>query len=93
MRSKLDVKIGAGRPGLAREDQAVPQVVGFEEVARRHIDLTRDDGRHTRTAAAFPARVGRVNARVEQHVDQGLTAGPAQPMSLTIQLDLDVGDF
>lgn len=93
MRSKLDVKIGAGRPGLAREDQAVLQVVGFEQVACRHIDLTRDDGRHTRTAAAFPARVGRVNARVEQRVDQGLTAGPAQTMSLTIQLDYDVGDF
>jgi hypothetical protein len=37
--------------------------------------------------------VRRVNARVEQHVDQCLTAGPAQTMSLTIQLDFDVGDF
>jgi hypothetical protein len=93
MRSKFDVKIGAGRPGLARENQAVLQVVGVQQVACRHIDLTRDDGRHTRTAAAFPTRVGRVNARVEQHVDQSLTAGPAQTMSLTIQLDFDVGDF
>ena len=93
MRSKLDVKIGAGRPGLTREDQAVLQVVGFQHVACLHIDLTRDDGRHTRTATAFPARVRRVNARVEQHVDQCLTAGPAQTMSLTIQLDFDVGDF
>jgi hypothetical protein len=87
------VKVGAGGSGLARENQAVLQVGGFQDVACRHIDLTRDDGRHTRAAAAFPARVGRVNARVEQHVDQGLTAGPAQTMSLTIQLDFDVGDF
>ena len=47
MRSKLDVKIGADRPGLAREDQAIPQVVGFQDVAPRHIDLTDDEGRHT----------------------------------------------
>jgi hypothetical protein len=93
MRSKLDVKIGAGRPGLARENKAVPQVVGFQDVACRHIDLTHDNGRHTRAAAAFPARVGGVNARVEQHVDQCLSAWPAQTMSLTIQLDFDVGDF
>jgi len=93
MRSERDVKIGAGRPGLTRENQAVAQVVGFQDVACRHIDLAHDDGRHTRTAAAFPTRVGRVNARVEQHVDQGLTAWPAQTMPLTIQLDFDMGDF
>ena len=45
MRSKFDVKTGAGRPGLARENQAVLQVVGVQQVACRHIDLTRDDGR------------------------------------------------
>ena len=96
MRSKLDVKIGAGRPGPARENQAVPQVVGFQHVAGRHIDLTHGDGRHTRTAAAFPhewGAPGLVRARVEQRVDQALTAGPAQTMSLTIQFDFDMGDF
>jgi hypothetical protein len=93
MRSKLDVKIGAGRRGLARENQAVSKVVGLQDVAPRHVDLALDDGRHARTAPAFAARVGCVNARVEQHVDQRLAARPAQPVSLTIQLDFDVSDF
>ena len=93
MRSKLDVQIGAGRPGLARQNQTVAQVVGFQDVACRHIHLTHDDGRHTRTAPALPARVARFDARVKQHVDQALGVWPAQTMALTFQLDLNAGDF
>ena len=93
MRSKLDVNIGAGRRGLARENQAVSQVVGLEDVAPRHLDLALDDGRRARTAPAFAAGVGCVNAGVEQHVDQRLAVRPAQTVSPTIQLDVDVGDF
>jgi len=83
------VKIGAGRPGLTRENQAIPQIVSLKDAARRHIDLTLDDCCHARTAAAFPARVRHVNARVEHHVDQGLTGWPAQSMPLPVQVDLD----
>jgi hypothetical protein len=91
--SELNVKIGAHRPGLTRQDQTLPQIVGLEDVAGRHVDLTLDDGRHAGSAAAFPARVGHVNARFEQHVDQHLTARPGQPVSLTIQVDRDVCNF
>jgi len=87
------VYISAGRPGLAGEDQAVPQIVGLEDVARRHVDFTLDYGRHARTAAAFPAGMGHINARIEQHVNQGLTARPAQTMPLAVQVDLHVCDF
>jgi hypothetical protein len=93
MQSKLDVKISAGRRGLARENQATPQVVGFQDVACGHVDLTLDDGRHARTAAAFPARVGYVNARFEHQLDQGLTAWPGQSILLTVKVDLDVCNF
>jgi NAD(P)-dependent dehydrogenase (short-subunit alcohol dehydrogenase family) len=87
------VKISTGRPGLTRQNQAVPQIVSLEDVARRHIDLTLDDGRHARTAAAFPARMGHVNARIEHHVDQALTTWPGQSIPLTVQVDLDVCTF
>jgi hypothetical protein len=87
------VHIGAHRLGLARENQAIPQIFGLEDVARRHVDLTLDDGRHARTAVAFPARVRHVNARIEEHFDQGLTARPAKPMPLTVQVNLYVCDF
>jgi hypothetical protein len=93
MRSKLDVKISAGRPGLTRQNQAVPQIFGLEDVACRHVDVSLDDGGHARTAATFPARMGHVNARIEQHVDQAPTVRPAQPMPLTIQVDFDVRNF
>jgi hypothetical protein len=93
MGSELDVKIAARRPGLTRQNQTIPQVVWPQDVARRHVDLTLDDRRHARTATAFAARVGHVNARVEHHVDQGLTAWPAQTMSLTVQVDRDVCNF
>jgi hypothetical protein len=93
MRSELDMKIGAHRPGLTPQNQALPQIDGLEDVAGRHVDLTLDDGRHARSAAAFKARVGNVNARFEQHVDERLTARPAQPVSLTIQIDRDVCNF
>ena len=93
MRSKFDVQIGAHRPGLTRQDQTLPQIIGLEDVARHHVDLTLDDGRHTRSATAFPARMGHLNARIEHHVDQALTARPAQPMPLTVQVDLDVCNF
>lgn len=83
----------AGGPGLTRKNQTVSQVVCFQEVARRHDGLARDDGGHTRTAAALAARVGRVNARIEQQVDQSLTAWPTQTMSLTIQLHFDMRNF
>jgi hypothetical protein len=93
MRSKLDVHIGAHRPGLTRENQAVPEILGLEDVARRHVDLALDDGGYARTAAAFPARMGHINARIEQHVDQGLGARPAKPMPLTVEVYFDVRDF
>jgi hypothetical protein len=91
--SELDAQIGAHRPGLTRQNQTVPQVFGFENVARRHVDVALEDGRHARTASPFKARVGYIDARIEQQVHQGLTARPAQPVSPTIQVDLDVCDF
>ena len=80
MRSELDVQPRADRPGLTPENQAVPHVVGLEYLARCHSDLTFDQGCHARAAATFPARVRYVDTRIEQHVDQGLTAGPMQPV-------------
>ena len=93
MQSKLDVHVGAHRPGLTGENQAVPEIPGLEDVARRHVDLTLDDGGHARTTAAFPARIGHINARIEQHVDQGLGAWPAKPMLLTVEFYFDLRDF
>jgi hypothetical protein len=78
---------------LAGENQAVPQIVGLEDVARRQVDFTLDYGRHARTAAAFAARIGHINARIEQHIDQGLTARPAKTMPSAVQVDLYVCDF
>ena len=93
MRSKLDVHVGAHWPGLTRENQAVLQIFGLEHVARRHIDLAFDDGGHARTAAALPALVGHIDARIEQHVDQGLGARPAKPMPLAVEVHFHVRDF
>jgi hypothetical protein len=93
MRSKLDVHIGAHRPGLTRENQAVQEILGLEDVACRHVDLTLDDGSHARTTAAFPARMGHINARIEQHLDQGLGAWPAQPVLATVEFYIDLRDF
>jgi hypothetical protein len=90
MRSKLDVHIGAHRPGLTRENQAVLEIFGLEDVARCHVDLTFDDGGHARTTAAFPARMGHINARIEQDVDQGLGAWPTKPVPLTAEVYFDV---
>jgi hypothetical protein len=93
MRSELDMQLRADRPGLTPEDQAVPQVVGLEYLARRHVDLTLDQGCHARAAATFPARVRYVDTGVDQHVDQGLTMRPAKPVALTVEVDLDMCDF
>ena len=93
MGSKLDVHIGARRSGLTRENEAVLEIFGLKDVARRHVDLTSDDGRHARAAAAFPARMGHINARIEQHVDQGLGAQPAEPMPLTVEVHFHVRGF
>jgi hypothetical protein len=40
MRSKPDVHIGAHRRGPTRENQAVLEIFGLEDVARCHVDLT-----------------------------------------------------
>jgi hypothetical protein len=84
MRSELDMQPRAHRAGLTRQNQAIPQVIGLEDVAHGHVNLTLDKGRYTRTAAAFPARVRHVDTRIEQHVDQGLTARPVQQVPLII---------
>ena len=82
------------RPRLTGENQPVREIFGLEDVARRHVDLTGDHGGHARTAAAFPAGVGHVDARVEQHVDQTFgVRGQRRPMPLTVEIDLDVCDF
>jgi hypothetical protein len=93
MGSKLDVHVGARRPGLTRENPAVPEILGLEDVAWRHVDLTLDDGSHARTTAAFPARMGNINARIDQHLDQGLGAGPAKPVLATVEFYFDLRDF
>jgi hypothetical protein len=93
MGSKFDLHIGAGRSGLTRENEAVLEIFGLEDVARRHVDLTSDDGGHATTAAAFPTRMRHINARIEQHVDQGLGARPAKPMPLTVEVHFHVRDF
>jgi hypothetical protein len=87
------VQIGAHRPGLTRQNQAVPYVVGLENIARRHFDLTPDDGRHAGSAATLPARVGHFNALIDQQVDQALATRPEQPMPPTVEVDLHVRNF
>ncbi len=79
--------LGAGWPDLAGENQAVPQIVGVQNVARRHVDITVDHSRHTRTAVALPARMGHINPRIEQQVDQGLITRPTEVMPLTVEVD------
>jgi hypothetical protein len=93
LQSKFDAQFRAYRPGLARQDQTVPEIVGLEDLARGHLNVTLDDGRHTRPAAAFPARVGHVNPRIEQHVDEAPVLWPRQPVPQTVQLDLNVCNF
>lgn len=45
--SKLDVhRVGDG-PGLARQDQAGPTILGLKYVARTHVDLAGHDAAHT----------------------------------------------
>jgi hypothetical protein len=34
-----------------------------------------------------------VDTRLEQYLDQGLTMGPAEPISLTVKVNLDVCNF
>ena len=55
MRSKLDAQLDAHRPGLTRQNQAVPQVFGFQEVARRHVDLAREGLENLSTGPVFIA--------------------------------------
>jgi hypothetical protein len=42
MRSELDVHIDAHRPGLTRENQAVGEIHGPEDVGYRHVDQGSD---------------------------------------------------
>ena len=42
---------------------------------------------------ALAAGVGDLDAGIEQGVDEGLTARPAQAVPLAVQIDLDVRDF
>ncbi len=58
MRSKLDMKIGAHWLGLTPENQAFPQVVGPEDVARSHVDLALDQGRQRTNQSGIPGRSG-----------------------------------
>jgi len=37
--------------------------------------------------------VGRIDSRLEQHLNEGLTVRPAKPMSLTVKVDLDLCNF
>jgi hypothetical protein len=90
LESKLDVEIGAGRPRLARENQAVPDVVRSEDLTVGHIDFAPHDGGDARAATALAARVGHGDTRLEQHFGESLGTRPAEPMSPTIQIDLDV---
>jgi hypothetical protein len=78
------------RPGLARQDQAVPNVFGIQHAARRHVDLAGNDRRHARPAAALPTRKRCIDFRVEQRINQGLAERPVQPVAVSIELDLDV---
>jgi len=87
------VQIGADRPGLASENQAIAQIVGLEDVLRCHVDLTLNRGRHARTAVAFPARVGASRPASSNMSTKVLTAWPGEPMCLAIQVELDVCDF
>ena len=87
------MKISADRPDLTGEDQAVPQIFSFEDVARGHVDFALYYGGHARAAAAFSARVRHIDAGIEQHVDQSLAVWPAKPMPLTVEVDFHVGDF
>lgn len=87
------MNIGARGPRLAGQNQALLEIVGVQHVARNHVDLARDHGRHARAAAALPARVGHGDARLEQCLDQRLPVGPAQMMASTVQLDVDARDL
>jgi hypothetical protein len=87
MRSELDMQPRAHGVGLTRQNQSISQVIGLEDVARGHVNITLDQGRHARTAAAFPARMRHVETGIEQHVDQALTARPVQHVPLTVQVE------
>ncbi len=93
MRSELDTQICARRPGLTRQNQAFAALVRPEDVTRRHVDLTFDDGRYARTAATLPTRVWNVDPRPQQGVDESLVGRPAQPVPLTVKVDLEVCNF
>jgi len=84
------VEIGTGRPRLARQNQAVPDVIRSEDLAVGHVDFAPYDGGDARAATALAARVGHGDTRLEQHFDESLGTGPAEPMPPTIQIDLDV---
>jgi hypothetical protein len=89
--SKLDPHVVGDWSGLAGQDQTGLTVLGFEDIARRHVDLTGNDGAHARAAVSLSARVGHVDARREQHIDEGGWPWPRDAMALSVECHVSYG--
>jgi hypothetical protein len=89
--SKLDVhRVGDGS-GLAGQDEAGLTILGFEDVVRRHVDLTGYDGAHARPAVAFATRMGRIDACREQNIDKRRTRRPVNAMAMSVEIHFSYG--
>ena len=91
--SKLDVHLVGDRSDLAGQDEAGLTILGFEDVVRRHVDLTGNDGAHTRATTPFAARMRHVDACREHHVDKRRTPRPIDAMPMSIEFHVSGGGF
>ena len=77
--------------GLTGQDQAGQTILGPENVVGRHLDLAGYDAAHARTAPPLAARVGHVDARRKQHVDERGLARPLDAMALAVEIHFSYG--
>lgn len=89
--SKFDVDVVTDWACLASEDEAFGKVVGFENVAVGHLNLTGNHRSHTRAAMSLAAGMRHVDSSAEHQVHQRLIAGPGQAVGRAVQLDDDFG--
>jgi hypothetical protein len=89
--SKFDADLVGERAGLAGQDETGLTILGFEDIARRHVDITGDDGAHARAAVSFAARVGHVDTLREQHVDERRLPWPSDAMPIPVEFHFSYG--
>src|SRR5690349_17173825 len=83
-----DLDLVRHRQGLARQPDAVLEVLFLKNVIVQHFDLARHQPARTRTARTLPARVRRVQPALQQQVKQLRLGRPVEPVFGAVQCDL-----